>query len=81
MMDINYPAHRSGPQRLNHNIYDGNKNERTFIINSYSDRPSPWKPDEEHLLPGIVDRATKAVIDFATQGLEKTMNLHNGQVS
>ena len=42
---------------------------------------SPWKPDEEHLLPGIVDRATKAVIDFATQGLEKTMNLHNGQVS
>ena len=46
MMDINYPAHRSGPQRLNHNIYDGNKNERTFIINSYSDRPSPWKPDE-----------------------------------
>jgi PTH1 family peptidyl-tRNA hydrolase len=42
---------------------------------------SPWKPDEEHLLPGIVDRSTKAVIDFATKGLEKTMNLHNGQVS
>ena len=42
---------------------------------------SPWSPDEEGLLPVIVDRATKAVIDFATQGLEKTMNLHNGQVS
>ena len=42
---------------------------------------SPWSHDEEHLLPGIVDRATKAVIDFAAQGLEKTMNIHNGQVS
>ena len=42
---------------------------------------SPWNPDEERLLPVIVDRATKAVIDFSTQGLEKTMNLHNGQVS
>ena len=42
---------------------------------------SPWNPDEEGLLPVIVDRATKAVIDFATQGLEKTMNLHNGQAS
>jgi PTH1 family peptidyl-tRNA hydrolase len=42
---------------------------------------SHWKPDEEHLLPGVIDRTTKAVIDFATQGLEKTMNLHNGQVS
>ena len=42
---------------------------------------STWNPDEEGLLPVIVDRATKAVIDFATQGLEKTMNLHNGQVS
>lgn len=42
---------------------------------------SPWNPDEEGLLPVIVDRAKKAVIDFATQGLEKTMNLHNGQAS
>jgi PTH1 family peptidyl-tRNA hydrolase len=42
---------------------------------------STWNPDEERLLPVIVDRATKAVIDFSTQGLEKTMNLHNGQVS
>ena len=42
---------------------------------------SPWSNEEEHLLPIIVNRATKAVIDFATQGLEKTMNLHNGQIN
>ena len=42
---------------------------------------SPWSPNEEHLLPGFVDRATKAVIDFTTQGIEKTMNIHNGQLS
>ena len=42
---------------------------------------SNWNPDEKHLLTDIVDRASKAVIYFATQGLEKTMNLHNGQVS
>ena len=42
---------------------------------------SPWKPDEEGLLPVIVERATKAVIDFTALGLEKTMNLHNGLVS
>jgi len=40
---------------------------------------SPWNSDEERFLPTIVDRVTKAVIDFAVQGLEKTMNLHNGQ--
>jgi PTH1 family peptidyl-tRNA hydrolase len=42
---------------------------------------SPWNSDEARFLPTIVDRATKAVVDFATQGLEKTMNLHNGQAS
>ena len=42
---------------------------------------SPWNSDEERFLPTIVDRATKAVVGFATQGLEKTMNLHNGQES
>ena len=42
---------------------------------------STWKPDEEGLLPVIVERATKAVIDFTALGLEKTMNLHNGLVS
>ena len=42
---------------------------------------SPWNPNEKRMLPTIVDRATKAVVDFAAQGLEKTMNLHNGQIN
>ena len=46
MMDINYPSHRSGPQRLDHNIYDSTTKERTFIINSASDKPSPWEPKQ-----------------------------------
>ena len=39
---------------------------------------SNWKPDEQSKLPLIVDQAAKAVIHFATQGLEQTMNLYNG---
>ncbi|MCH2060662.1 MAG: right-handed parallel beta-helix repeat-containing protein, partial [Verrucomicrobiales bacterium] len=46
MLDINYPSHRSGPQRLDYNVYDVREAERAFIINSASDRPSPWKPDQ-----------------------------------
>jgi len=46
MLDINYPSHRSGPQRLDHNVYDASKDERAFWINSASDRPSPWKPED-----------------------------------
>ena len=46
MMDINYPSHRSGPQRLDHNIYDSAAKERAFIINSASDKPSPWEPKQ-----------------------------------
>ena len=42
---------------------------------------STWSSDEQHSLPDIVNRATKAVIDFTTQGIEKTMNTHNGQLS
>ena len=39
---------------------------------------STWNPDEQSKLPLIVDQAVKAVIHFATQGLEQTMNLYNG---
>ena len=39
---------------------------------------STWKPDEQNKLPLIVDQAAKAVIHFAAQGLEQTMNLYNG---
>ena len=46
MLDINYPAYRSGPQRLDHNVYDAAPHDPTFIINSASDRPSPWSPEE-----------------------------------
>ena len=46
MLDINYPAHRSGPQRLDHNVYDAAAGERSFLVNSASDKPSPWEPQE-----------------------------------
>ncbi|MEM7230985.1 MAG: right-handed parallel beta-helix repeat-containing protein, partial [Planctomycetota bacterium] len=46
MLDINYPAHRGGPQRTDHNVYDTSRGDRSFIINSYSDRPSPWKKED-----------------------------------
>ena len=39
---------------------------------------STWNPDEQSKLPLIVDQAAKAVIHFAAQGLEQTMNLYNG---
>ena len=64
MMDINYPSHRSGPQRLDHNVYDGIPEERTFIINSYSDRPSPWKPDQFFdLVKGDIGKGSPTPID------------------
>lgn len=45
MLDINYPAHRSGPQRLDHNVYDVDPAARSFVINSAADKPSPWSPE------------------------------------
>jgi hypothetical protein len=44
MLDIAYPSHRSGPQRLDHNVYDASTDARAFIVNSACDKPSPWKP-------------------------------------
>jgi len=46
MLDINYPSHRGGPQRLDHNVYDAAPDEPSFVINRAADVPSPWKPDE-----------------------------------
>ena len=40
---------------------------------------SSWNENEQSKLPLIVDQAAKAVIHFATLGLEQTMNLYNGQ--
>ncbi len=41
---------------------------------------SNWTTDEQSRLPMIVDQVSKAVIHFATRGLEQTMNQYNGQV-
>jgi hypothetical protein len=46
MLDINYPSHRGGPQRLDHNVYDALPNDRVFIINRAADVPSPWTSGE-----------------------------------
>jgi len=46
MLDIAYPSHRAGPQRLDHNVYDAAPTDRTFLINSACERPSPWNPTE-----------------------------------
>ena len=50
MLDINYPAHRGGPQRLDHNVYDAPSGARVFLVNRESDVPSPWQPEEFFLL-------------------------------
>lgn len=42
MTDINYPSHRGGPQRLDHNLYDAEATDRVFVVNSAADKPSPW---------------------------------------
>jgi len=46
MLDIDYPSHRGGPQRLDHNVYDASAGQRVFLVNSACDRPSPWTPAE-----------------------------------
>ncbi|MEM7386647.1 MAG: right-handed parallel beta-helix repeat-containing protein [Verrucomicrobiota bacterium] len=45
MLDINYPAHRGGLQRFDHNVYGCDKGDRQFLINRYTDRPVPWDPE------------------------------------
>jgi len=46
MLDIDYPSHRGGPQRLDHNVYDASAGQRVFLINSACDKPSPWSAAE-----------------------------------
>ncbi len=41
-VDVNHPSHRSGPQRFENNVFDGNPDERRFVINHDSDKPAPW---------------------------------------
>lgn len=42
LIEVNYPSHRSGPQRFDYNLYTTYSRERSFIINAYSDQPTPW---------------------------------------
>jgi hypothetical protein len=42
MLDIDYPSHRGGPQRSDHNVYDATADQRVFLINRACDKPSPW---------------------------------------
>ena len=64
MLDINYPAHRSGPQRLDHNVYDAAPGERSFLINRASDVPSPWEPAAFFaLVQGEVGEGSPVAID------------------
>lgn len=46
VLDVNYPAHRSGPQRFDYNVYACGGNEKAFRINSRSEKPSPWSEEE-----------------------------------
>ena len=64
MMDINYPAHRGGPQRMDHNVYDATPTSRSFFINRASDVPSPWKPEEFfEMMKKDVGKGQPAAID------------------
>ena len=55
-VDVNYPAARSGPQRFDFNLYSISPDARAFVVNSKSDKPSPWKPNEfRELILGDLD--------------------------
>ena len=40
--EVNYPAFRSGPQKFDYNLYGVSTSSRNFIINAFSDQPTPW---------------------------------------
>ena len=44
--NINYPSHRSGPQRMDYNMYGTGSKDRDFCINKLSDGPSPYTDQE-----------------------------------
>ena len=45
-VEVNYPSHRSGPQRFGNNVYDGKPESAKLSINMLSDKPSPWSRTE-----------------------------------
>jgi len=46
LVDVDYPSHRGGPQRFEHNVYDSEPDARRFAINKLSEKPSPWEDQE-----------------------------------
>ncbi|MEQ8212162.1 MAG: right-handed parallel beta-helix repeat-containing protein [Lacipirellulaceae bacterium] len=46
ILDVNYPSHRSGPQRFDYNLYGCSRDEKVFHMNSRSEKPSPWSEEE-----------------------------------
>lgn len=46
VLDINYPSHLGGDQRLDFNVYDAKPTDRVFMINKASNNPSPWSARE-----------------------------------
>lgn len=46
VLDINYPSHLGGDQRLDFNVYDVKPTDRVFMINKASNDPSPWSSRE-----------------------------------
>ena len=45
-LDIDYPSHLGGDQRLDFNVYEAKPRDRVFMINKASNKPSPWSDTE-----------------------------------
>ena len=45
-IEVNYPAFLSGPQKFDYNLYGVSANLKNFIINAFSDQPSPWTKEQ-----------------------------------
>ena len=44
-IEVNYPAFKGGPQKFDHNLYGVEMKERNFVINAFSDQPTPWSSE------------------------------------
>ena len=44
-IEVNYPAFKGGPQKFDHNLYGVEMKERDFVINAFSDQPTPWSSE------------------------------------
>jgi hypothetical protein len=73
LIEVNYPSHRSGPQRFDYNLYTTSSSERNFVINAYSDQPTPWTSQQfrELMLQNInqKEKPSSYIIDEKQIGL------------